>query len=133
MSGRLAFAREFTSEARDPPRRLLRNYLDRVFAPNRGVQVGAQDTAMKVQRRERFKRSLEAEIEVFEVLAHDHVVDAFRLRERALEALHVTARSDIGEGLLAPAQIVDRGGLAGGRSEERRVGGVDRPPRRFVG
>ena len=100
---------------------------------SRGVEVGAQDSAMEMQRCQRFERPLEPEIEILEILPHDHVVDALRLRERTLEAAHVAARPYVGESLFAPAQIIDRGGLAGGRTEQRRIRGVDRGARGFVG
>ena len=38
---------------------------------------------MEMQRRERFERAFEAEIEIFEILAHDHVVDAVGICQRA--------------------------------------------------
>jgi len=88
---------------RDTPRVAFRNHLDRVDAALGGREFGAQDAALQVERREIFEWTFDPEVEVLHVLAHDDVVDAVGICERALEALHVAARPHVSVGLLAPS------------------------------
>src|SRR5690348_1291276 len=118
---------------RDLPGVTLGNNFNRVLAGLSSVKLSTQDSAIKMKRRQRFQWPFQPQIKVLQILPDNDEVDPLRMGERTAETFHVAAGPDIGVSSLTPAQIADRGGLAGGRTEQSGVGCINRRACGFVG
>jgi hypothetical protein len=129
MTPGLAATRQLERKARHPVGPGLGDHLEGIATRRELVHQPPGGPALQPERRERLEITLDAHVQVLQVLAHDHEVEALGPGQRTSTARERAHRPHVGVGGSTPAQMEESGrALAAGGTEEGGVGGVDHTP-----